>query len=82
MPGESQIIPLVLGSNERAVAAAGALQQAGFDVRPIRPPTVAPGTARLRISVNLHLAEEALDRFVTAMAYTLSESVSCSAASL
>ena len=55
---------MIIGENERAVAVAAALQQAGFDVRAIRPPTVPAGTARLRISVNVGLSEEILDRFV------------------
>jgi 8-amino-7-oxononanoate synthase len=63
----SQIIPLVLGSNERAVAVAEALQREGFDVRAIRPPTVPEGTARLRISINVNLSERILDRFVDAL---------------
>ena len=46
------------------MAIAAELQQAGFDIRAIRPPTVAPGTARLRIPVNVGLSEEILDRFV------------------
>jgi 8-amino-7-oxononanoate synthase len=62
--GDSPIIPVIIGENERAVAVAAALQQAGFDVRAIRPPTVPAGTARLRISVNVGLSEEILDRFV------------------
>lgn len=61
---DSPIIPVIIGENERAVAVAAALQAAGFDVRAIRPPTVPPGTARLRISVNVGLSEEILDRFV------------------
>jgi 8-amino-7-oxononanoate synthase len=68
VPGASQIIPVVLGSNERAVEAANELQRLGFDVRAIRPPTVAPGTARLRISVNANLSEEVLDRFSACVA--------------
>jgi 8-amino-7-oxononanoate synthase len=63
----SQIIPVVLGSNERAVAVAEALQHEGFDVRAIRPPTVPVGTARLRISINVDLSESILDRFVDAL---------------
>ena len=50
----SQILPVSLGEDSRAMAAAAALQEAGFDVRGIRPPTVAPGTSRLRISLTLN----------------------------
>ena len=46
-----------IGDNERAVAVADALQADGFDVRAIRPPTVPPGTARLRVSVNAGLTD-------------------------
>ena len=74
--GTSQIIPVLLGDNEAAVAVADALQAVGFDVRAIRPPTVPPGTARLRISVNVHLTDELMARFATALATAL---VACSA---
>jgi 8-amino-7-oxononanoate synthase len=71
VPAETrQIIPIVLGDNDRALLAAGELQARGFDVRAIRPPSVAPGTARLRISVNLSLSDESLDRFVAALSAT------------
>jgi 8-amino-7-oxononanoate synthase len=59
----SQIVPVVIGENERALDAAAALQAQGFDVRAIRPPSVAPGTARLRISVNVTLTDDAIDTF-------------------
>jgi len=62
--GDSPIIPVILGENDRAVTVAAELQGAGFDVRAIRPPTVPPGTARLRVSVNAGLSEDILDRFV------------------
>jgi len=78
--GESQIIPVVLGDNERAVQVAHTLQTQGFDVRAIRPPSVPAGTARLRLSVNANLSEEALDRFVSALVEALKES-ECFAAS-
>ena len=51
----SQIVPILLGEDRRAMAAAAALQEAGFDVRGIRPPTVPPGTSRLRISLTLNV---------------------------
>ena len=54
-PPRSQILPIVLGEDDKAMAAAAALQEAGFDVRGIRPPTVPPGTSRLRISLTLNI---------------------------
>ncbi len=65
--GESQIIPVVLGENDRAVAVASALQEAGYDVRAIRPPTVPPGTARLRLSINVGLEESTLREFASTL---------------
>jgi 8-amino-7-oxononanoate synthase len=76
-PGESQIVPVVVGDNHRTVAMADALQADGFDVRAIRPPTVAAGTSRLRVSVNAALSEETLDRFVRAVAAAFRSTASC-----
>ena len=81
LSGGSQIIPVMIGDNRRATAVAAALQEAGFDVRAIRPPTVAPGTARLRISVNVNLDEATLRRFAEALISTLAEIKACSAES-
>lgn len=50
--GDKYIVPIVLGDDWRAVAAAQTLQEQGYDVRAIRPPSVPPGTARLRVSVH------------------------------
>jgi 8-amino-7-oxononanoate synthase len=69
--GDSPIIPIVLGGNEYAVGVAAAMQNAGFDVRAIRPPSVPEGTARLRVSVNIGLSEEVLNRFVDALSEAL-----------
>ncbi len=46
----SPIVPVVLGETERTMAAARLLEDEGFLVVPIRPPTVPDGTARLRIT--------------------------------
>ncbi|MEO6247727.1 MAG: 8-amino-7-oxononanoate synthase [Sphingomicrobium sp.] len=50
----SQILPLVLGDDAHTMQIAEALQNAGFDVRGIRPPTVPAGTSRLRFSLTLN----------------------------
>ena len=46
----SPIVPLILGEAETALAAAQLLEAEGFLVVAIRPPTVPPGTARLRFT--------------------------------
>jgi 8-amino-7-oxononanoate synthase len=53
----SPVLPLILGTDRRAMAAAAAVQAAGFDVRGIRPPTVPEGTSRLRIVITLNSQE-------------------------
>lgn len=52
-PGHpSPILPVLLGSEERAMEVSHALLDQGLLVPAIRPPTVAPGTCRLRIAVS------------------------------
>ncbi len=62
-PGHaSAILPLVLGSERRALDTAAALLDHGLLVPAIRPPTVAPGTSRLRIAVSAgHTAAQISD---------------------
>lgn len=50
---ESQIVPLVVGSNQAAMALSERLRDRGILVVAIRPPTVPEGTSRLRFSVTL-----------------------------
>jgi 8-amino-7-oxononanoate synthase len=61
---DSQIVPLILGSNDAALRAAARLSAAGFAIRAIRPPTVPFGAARLRISLNAGLSISDLDCFI------------------
>ena len=63
-PSASQIVPLVIGSNKAAIAAAARFRQAGFYVLPIRPPTVPEGTARLRFSLTAAVDDEAFARLL------------------
>lgn len=58
----TQIVPVVIGGNEEALAAAEFLQQEGFAVRAIRPPTVPQGSARLRFSLTCKIADDELIR--------------------
>ena len=82
LPGSSQIMSVIVGDNDRAVAVATTLQGAGFDVRAIRPPSVPEGTARLRVSVNAGVAEAALDQFAGLLAIALREAgVTCAVSS-
>ncbi|MCC5816425.1 MAG: 8-amino-7-oxononanoate synthase [Leptospira sp.] len=56
----SQIIPLILNSEEQALSVSKQLQDRGLDVRAIRPPTVP--SSRLRISIHADHKKEELDR--------------------
>ncbi|WP_439817000.1 8-amino-7-oxononanoate synthase [Zavarzinia sp. CC-PAN008] len=67
-PSGSQIIPVILGEDGRAVRAAQALRRAGFDCRAIRPPTVPEGTARLRVSLTLNVDPPVVDALVATLA--------------
>lgn len=51
---QTPIFPIMVKDNQKALLIATKLQEAGFDVRAIRPPTVPAGSARLRITTNLN----------------------------
>jgi len=63
----TQILPLLIGENDRTMAVAAGLADRGCDVRGIRPPTVPLGTARLRISITLNSNEAAIDQLDRAL---------------
>lgn len=62
------IVPVVLGSEAAASAAAASLLARGFFVPAIRPPTVAPGTSRLRISLSSAHTDRQIDALKEALA--------------
>jgi len=68
----TQVMPLVLGEDARAVDVAAALRSQGFDVRAIRPPTVPSGTARLRLSLTLNIGEADVAALARALPEVLS----------
>ncbi len=63
----SQIVPVIVGDNASALAAAGFLRREGFAVRAIRPPTVPEGTARLRFSLTAAISRKELEQLVDAL---------------
>jgi 8-amino-7-oxononanoate synthase len=67
------IFPVVLGTEERALAASRALRARGFFVRAIRPPTVPRGTSRLRVSLTAAHDELQVNAFLAALAEALRE---------
>jgi 8-amino-7-oxononanoate synthase len=64
---DSQIVPVILGSNDAAVTFADCLGTMGFGIRAIRPPTVPAGTARLRLSLTAKHSKEIIVGLVAAM---------------
>ena len=65
--GSSQIVPLMVGDEGAASRLAERLCEAGILVFPIRPPTVPPGTSRLRFSLNAALDMADLDLVAKAL---------------
>ncbi|KGJ17180.1 8-amino-7-oxononanoate synthase [Paracoccus sanguinis] len=63
----SQIVPLIVGEDAATMRLAAAVQAEGFDVRGIRPPTVPPGTARLRVSLTLNASAEDVVRLAATL---------------
>jgi len=62
--GESQIAPVIIGDNLKTVESARRLQEKGYWVLPIRPPTVPQGEARLRFSLTYYHSREILEAVI------------------
>lgn len=66
--GDSPIIPLILGEDARALKGAQALLEKGLLVPAVRPPTVAKGSARLRVTLSSAHTDEEIARLLDALA--------------
>jgi len=66
--GDTHIIPVMLGDNALAMRFADALLERGVLAHAIRPPTVPPGTARLRVTPMATHTDEQIDRALDAFA--------------
>jgi len=67
----TQIVPVVIGAEERTLEVAEKCQDAGFDVRAIRPPTVPAGTSRLRVAISVDRTPDE----ITGLGLALSEAL-------
>jgi 8-amino-7-oxononanoate synthase len=68
-PGLSttHIVPVILGTPERAMAAKNALEAKGIAVSAVRPPTVPQGTSRLRIGLSAAHTDADIERLLGAL---------------
>lgn len=67
-PGRpSAIVPIPVGADAEAVLLAQTMQNLGFDVRAVRPPTVPEGSARLRITTGAHVSDAEVDALAAAL---------------
>jgi len=68
MPSESAIQPILVGDSEMAVRISDYLLQQGVLVTAIRPPTVAKGSSRLRVTFSAHHTEQQVDQLLAVLA--------------
>ena len=73
MPSDTSVQPLLVGSNQAALALSAYLQATGILVPAIRPPTVPAGTARLRISISAAHSLEDIQKLLQAIHQAESE---------
>lgn len=69
--GEGPLVPIVLGSEARVLRAAATMAERGFQVQPIRPPTVPANQARLRLTLSAAESEADIDALVEALVAAL-----------
>ncbi|WP_411818834.1 aminotransferase class I/II-fold pyridoxal phosphate-dependent enzyme [Hyphococcus sp. DH-69] len=64
---ESTIVPIIIGAADDAMAFSARLEEDGFLVTAIRPPTVPEGTARLRIAFSARHREDDIARLAASI---------------
>lgn len=67
--GESQIIPYITGNVNLAIEKCNTLREHGFYALPIRYPTVAKGTERIRISLKANITEPQISEIIKILAH-------------
>lgn len=66
-PSTTQIVPVLVGAEHEALNLARTVEQAGFLAVAIRPPTVPPGSCRLRVVFHAHHTTEQMEALATAI---------------
>jgi 8-amino-7-oxononanoate synthase len=61
------IIPIVVGDAAAAIDLSNRLRDTGFHAPAIRPPTVAPGASRVRITLRCDLEDADIDRLISVL---------------
>ena len=64
---ESQIVPILLGDEEKTLKVEAMLRDYGFLTKAIRPPTVPSGSCRIRLSINSSFDHQTLNKFMDAI---------------
>jgi 8-amino-7-oxononanoate synthase len=67
LPSKTAIQPILIGDNAETMRAGAALYEQGLWVGAIRPPTVAPGTARLRVTLSAGHTRQEVATLITAL---------------
>ena len=68
---DTTIVPVIVGEAARALELSAELERRGFLVTAIRPPTVPPGTARLRVTLSAAHEEAQVDALSNALAQAM-----------
>jgi 8-amino-7-oxononanoate synthase len=63
-PGDAPIIPIIVGESDQTMELARRMQKAGLLVPAVRPPTVAPGASRLRVTLCCDHTDREIDRLL------------------
>lgn len=66
-PGDSPIVPIIVGEESAALELAGQLKSAGLLVSAVRPPTVPKGSSRLRVTLSCDHTDDEIERLLQAL---------------
>ena len=73
LPSSTPIQPVLIGDNARAMTISQTLNDAGFLVSAIRPPTVPVGTARLRVTLSAAHERDQVERLLEVLGHIVGQ---------